>query len=130
MNYPFLKLVAPECVTHVSRFFDRLIVSADVMFDTFALLKHPHIIEGDIFVAEEKNPRVIVECLGAASMDGIALLLRRISVEPPPTKGQLGTYIQSAIRKQDEDSGYCTLADIISSGVDTSDAASEWCHLP
>ncbi|KAJ2631939.1 hypothetical protein H4R22_001623 [Coemansia sp. RSA 1290] len=130
MNYPFLKLVAPECIAHVSRFFDRLIASTDVMFDTFALLKHPHIIEGDIFVAEEENPRVIVECLGAASEDGIALLLRLLSVEPPPAKDKLSTYIEASIRKMDEDSGYSTLADIISSSIDTSDAASEWSHLP
>ncbi|KAJ2799156.1 hypothetical protein H4R20_004545, partial [Coemansia guatemalensis] len=78
MQYPFLKLVAPEDLTHVSKFFERMAESTDVLFENFALIKHPHIIEGDIFVRDEENPRVVVECLGAAVDDGVAILLRRL----------------------------------------------------
>ncbi|KAJ2307912.1 hypothetical protein IWW55_000725 [Coemansia sp. RSA 2706] len=130
MNYPFLKLVAPESIAYVSDFFDRLLDSNSVMFDTFALLKHPRIIDGDIFVGDEENPRIIVECLGAAADDGIALLLRCLRVEPAPRRNTMGNYIQSTPLEIDKGSGYQTLADIISSDAETSAAPDEWSQLP
>ncbi|KAJ2390465.1 hypothetical protein H4S02_001850 [Coemansia sp. RSA 2611] len=126
MNCPFLKLVAPESIAYVSDFFDRLLDSNSVMFDTFALLKHPHIIDGDIFVGDEENPRIIVECLGAAADDGIALLLRHLRTAPAPKRDTLGNYIRSVTMEIDKESGYQTLADLISSDAETSDAANEW----
>ncbi|KAJ2310750.1 hypothetical protein IWW52_005325 [Coemansia sp. RSA 2704] len=129
MNCPFLKLVAPESIAYVSDFFDRLLDSNSVMFDTFALLKHPHIIDGDIFVGDEENPRIIVECLGAAADDGIALLLRHLRTAPAPKRDTLGNYIRSVTMEIDKESGYQTLADLISSDAETSDAADEWSQL-
>ncbi|KAJ2807917.1 hypothetical protein H4R20_001079 [Coemansia guatemalensis] len=123
MGYPFLKLVAPEDITCVSAFFDRLSESTDVMFETFSLLKHPHIIEGDIFVSDEENQRVVVECLGAAVDDGVALLLRKIKDMPPPNRDSKGNYI-----RQNVEDDYMSLADLVSSDPDTSDAP-EWAHL-
>ncbi|KAJ2829472.1 hypothetical protein IWW50_000835 [Coemansia erecta] len=129
MNYPFLKLVAPESVVHVSNFLDKVLDSSEVMFETFALLKQPHIIDGDIFVSDEENRRVIVECLGAGSSDGVALLLRCLRIEPAPKRNTMGDYVQSSSHDINKDSGYLTLADIISSDAETTDAAAAWSKL-
>ncbi|KAJ2800686.1 hypothetical protein H4R20_003965 [Coemansia guatemalensis] len=122
MQYPFLKLVAPEDITHVSKFFERLEKSTDVLFENFALIKHPHIIEGDIFVPDEENPRVVVECLGAAVDDGVAILLRRLREVPPPKRDNLGNYIHTSIYPSNngDDSGP-SLFDMVSSDPETTD---------
>ncbi|KAJ2807110.1 hypothetical protein H4R20_001419 [Coemansia guatemalensis] len=128
MRYPFLKLVAPEDLVHVCAFFDQLYQSSEVQFKTFALVKHPHIIDGDIFVRDEDNPRIVVECLAAAVDDGVVLLLRRLRVAPPPKKDNVGNYIHSGIYKIDEDAGYISLSELISSDPETSDAP-EWSQV-
>ncbi|KAJ1770707.1 hypothetical protein LPJ74_002997, partial [Coemansia sp. RSA 1843] len=58
MHFPFLKLVAPEDLLRVSKFFERLTGTPDVLFESFSLLQRPHVIEGDIVVADEQNTRV------------------------------------------------------------------------
>ncbi|KAJ2800381.1 hypothetical protein H4R20_004086 [Coemansia guatemalensis] len=122
MQYPFLKLVAPEDLTHVSKFFERLAESADVLFENFALIKHPHIIEGDIFVRDEENPRVVVECLGAAVDDGVAILLRRLREVPAPKRDSLGNYIHTSIYPNNNgDDSAPSLFDMISSDPETTD---------
>ncbi|KAJ2800380.1 hypothetical protein H4R20_004085 [Coemansia guatemalensis] len=122
MQYPFLKLVAPEDVTHVSKYFERLAESTDVLFENFALIKHPHIIEGDIFVRDEENPRVVVECLGAASDDGVAILLRRLREVPAPKRDNLGNYIHTSIYSNNNgDDNSTSLFDMISSDPETTD---------
>ncbi|KAJ1845563.1 hypothetical protein LPJ70_002449, partial [Coemansia sp. RSA 2708] len=126
MNYPFLKLVAPESVAYVSNLFDRLLDSNGVLFDTFALLKHPHIIDGDIFVGDVENPRIVVECLGAVSDDGVVLLLRHMRTAPAPKRDTLERHIQRAPLDINMEDGYQTLADLISSDGETSDVAAEW----
>ncbi|KAJ2798718.1 hypothetical protein H4R20_004720 [Coemansia guatemalensis] len=122
MQYPFLKLVAPEDVTHVSKYFERLAESTDVLFENFALIKHPHIIEGDIFVRDEENPRVVVECLGAAVDDGVAILLRRLREVPAPKRDSLGNYIHTSIYSNNNgDDNSTSLFDMISSDPETTD---------
>ncbi|KAJ2797001.1 hypothetical protein H4R20_005346 [Coemansia guatemalensis] len=122
MQYPFLKLVAPEDVTHVSKFFERLSASTDVLFENFALIKHPHIIEGDIFVRDEENPRVVVECLGAAVDDGVAILLRRLREVPAPKRDNLGNYIHKSIYPNNNgDDSAPSLFDMVSSDPETTD---------
>ncbi|KAJ2557372.1 hypothetical protein EV175_001388 [Coemansia sp. RSA 1933] len=128
MHYPFMKLVAPEDLLRVSKFFDRLGDTADVLFETFSLLQRPHIIDGDIFVDDAQNQRVVVECLGATVQDGMVLLLRKLRSQAPPTKDAMGNYVSPKILQADEDSGYMTLSDIISDDPETSDAA-EWARL-
>ncbi|KAJ2385758.1 hypothetical protein H4S02_004178 [Coemansia sp. RSA 2611] len=96
------------------------------MFDTFALVKHPHIIDGDIFVGDEENPRIIVECLGAAADDGVVLLLRHMRTAPAPKRDTLESHIQRAPLDINMEDGYQTLADLISSDGETSEAAGEW----
>ncbi|KAJ2807393.1 hypothetical protein H4R20_001309 [Coemansia guatemalensis] len=123
MQYPFLKLVAPEDVAHVGRFFERMTESTDVLFETFALIKHPHIIEGDIFVHDEDNPRVVVECLGAAADDGIALMLRRLREVSAPQRDELGNYIHNSKYDVDSNSRQSpSLFEMISSDPETTDA--------
>ncbi|KAJ2776031.1 hypothetical protein H4R18_005905 [Coemansia javaensis] len=124
MREPFLKLVAPEDVLHVSKFFDRLAASSDVLFENFSLLNRPHLIDGDIVVPDEDNTRVVVECLGAAVQDGVALLLRRLKIAPPPKRDTMGNYIHSRIHAADDEDGYVSLAEVISSDPETSDAPS------
>ncbi|KAJ2386852.1 hypothetical protein GGI23_006405, partial [Coemansia sp. RSA 2559] len=92
MRFPFLKLVAPEDLLRVSKFFEKLGKTADVLFETFSLLQRPHIIDGDIVVADAQNTRVVVECLGANVQDGMALLLRKLRSEAPPTMDDMGNY--------------------------------------
>ncbi|PIA14562.1 hypothetical protein COEREDRAFT_82689 [Coemansia reversa NRRL 1564] len=122
MSYPFLKLVAPEDVLHVGKYFERLGESTDVLFENFSLLYRPHIIEGDIFVSDEENTRIVVECLGAAVQDGVALLLRMVRSQPPPKRDSEGNYIRTKANDIEEDSGYVTLSELITSDPDTSDA--------
>ncbi|KAJ2783782.1 hypothetical protein H4R18_001534 [Coemansia javaensis] len=128
MREPFLKLVAPEDVLHVSKYFDRMSASTDVMFETFSLLERPHVIEGDVIVADEDNRRVVVECLGAAVQDGVALLLRKLKTVSAPKRDTMGNYIRTRIHELDEDGGYISLAELISSDPDTSDVPS-WSRL-
>ncbi|KAJ1764921.1 hypothetical protein LPJ74_006535 [Coemansia sp. RSA 1843] len=128
MRFPFLKLVAPEDLLSVSKFFERLGETTDVLFKTFSLLQRPHVIDGDIVVADEQNTRVVVECLGANVQDGVALLLRKLRSEAPPTMDAMGNYLRPKVHEVDEDGGYMTLSDMISDDPETSDAP-EWSRL-
>ncbi|KAJ2808348.1 hypothetical protein H4R21_000094 [Coemansia helicoidea] len=129
MRTPFLKLVAPEDLLHVSKYFDRLADSTDVLFETFALLSRPPVVEGDVEVADHENHRVIVECLGASSQDGLAVLVRKLRTVPAPKRDTMGNYIHSRVHRVDDEGGYVSLAELISSDPDTSDAPEAWSHL-
>ncbi|KAJ2161546.1 hypothetical protein GGF46_001401 [Coemansia sp. RSA 552] len=120
MSFPFLKLVAPEDVLHVGQYFERLSSATDVMFETFALLQRPHVIDGDVVIDDADNSRVVVECLGADVQDGVALLLRKIRVVPAPKRDTMGNYIHPRT-PWDQDEGL-SLAELISSDPETSDA--------
>ncbi|KAJ2549412.1 hypothetical protein EV175_004461 [Coemansia sp. RSA 1933] len=128
MRFPFLKLVAPEDLVRVSKFFEKLGDSTDVLFETFALLQKPPVVEGDIAVADGQNTRIVVECLGANVQDGMALLLRKLRSEAPPTMDDMGNYLRPKVNEIDEESGYRTLSEIISDDPETSDAG-EWSRL-
>ncbi|KAJ1730276.1 hypothetical protein H4S06_004080 [Coemansia sp. BCRC 34490] len=128
LRYPFLKLVAPEDLLRVSKFFEKLADTPDVLFETFSLLQRPHVIDGDIVVADEDNSRVVVECLGANVQDGVALLLRKLRSQPPPTADGLANYMRPKVHEMDEDGGYMTLSEMISDDPETSDAP-EWSRL-
>ncbi|KAJ2161547.1 hypothetical protein GGF46_001402 [Coemansia sp. RSA 552] len=121
MGYPFLELVAPEDVLHVGRYFERLSNSTDVLFENFSLLQRPHVIDGDVVIADADNRRVVVECLGAEVKDGVALLLRKLRVVPAPKRDTMGNYIHSKVHEID-DGGYISLAEMVSSDPETSDA--------
>ncbi|KAJ2353356.1 hypothetical protein IWW50_001707 [Coemansia erecta] len=125
IRYPFLKLVAPEDVLRVSEYIERLAEASDVQFEKFSLLQRPNVIEGDVFVSDEKNMRVVVESLGAAARDGIMMLLRKVGQKPPPTMATAGLHLHTTAC--DEDSrGYVSLADIISSDCETTDVGELW----
>ncbi|KAJ1807869.1 hypothetical protein LPJ77_002738 [Coemansia sp. RSA 2523] len=125
---PFLKLIAPEDILHVSRYFERLSDATDVQFETFRFMQRPQIIAGDIAVADENNSRVLVEALGAAVEDGVVLLVRKVRVEPAPTRDTLGNFVRP--RDHDfDDADFMSLADIISSDPGTSDAGDGWSEL-
>ncbi|KAJ2097152.1 hypothetical protein IW146_010238, partial [Coemansia sp. RSA 922] len=130
LRFPFLKLVAPEDVLRASRFFERLGESQDVLFESFALVQRPHVIDGDVAVADEANTRVVVECLGASVQDGVALLLRRLRTTPPPGRDALGNYIMNrrsrGTHDHDCEDGYLSLNEMISSDPGTSDAPPGW----
>ncbi|KAJ1797481.1 hypothetical protein LPJ59_003114 [Coemansia sp. RSA 2399] len=128
MRYPFLKLVAPEDLVRVSKFFERLSNSLDVLFETFSLLQRPHVIDGDVEVSDAQNTRIVVECLGANVQDGVALLLRKLRSEAPPTMDDMGNYMRPKIYEAEEEGGYMTLSEIISDDPETSDAG-EWSRL-
>ncbi|KAJ1662530.1 hypothetical protein EV178_005812 [Coemansia sp. RSA 1646] len=128
MHFPFLKLVAPEDLLRVSKFFEKLTDTPDVLFESFSLLQRPHVIEGDIVIADEQNTRVVVECLGANVQDGVALLLRKLRSEAPPTMDEMGNYLRPKVHEVDEDGGYMTLSEMISDDPETSDAP-EWSRM-
>ncbi|KAJ2122987.1 hypothetical protein GGH12_003402 [Coemansia sp. RSA 1822] len=128
MNYPFMKLVSPEDLLHVSKFFEKLSQSSEVLFETFSLLQRPNVIEGDIFVSDEENQRVVVEALGANVQDGIAILVRKLKVVPPPKRDTMGNYIHSRMHEMTEDNGYQSLCEFISSDANTSEAEG-WAQL-
>ncbi|KAJ2824496.1 hypothetical protein IWW50_003307, partial [Coemansia erecta] len=70
MQFPFMKLVAPEDLARVGRFFDKMESTADVQFETFSMLQRPHVIDGNVVASDEENKRVMVECLASAVPDG------------------------------------------------------------
>ncbi|KAJ2900025.1 hypothetical protein IWW38_000733 [Coemansia aciculifera] len=133
LRFPFLKLVAPEDVLRATRFFERLGESQDVLFESFALIQRPHVIDGDVAVADDANTRVVVECLGASVQDGVALLLRRLRTAPPPGRDALGNYVVGRryrdAHEHDCDTGYMSLNEMISSDPGTSDAPPSWSNL-
>ncbi|KAJ1843880.1 hypothetical protein H4S02_001661 [Coemansia sp. RSA 2611] len=131
IGYPFLKLVAPEDVLHVTKFLINLAESTDVMFERFLLLSRPRVIAGDVAIADEDHPRVLVECLGAAtSKDGVVLLLRRLRLTPSPKQQTMGrflhTRIGNGISEDEEEDDKLSLLDILTSDPETSDAANGW----
>ncbi|KAJ2312511.1 hypothetical protein IWW51_003764 [Coemansia sp. RSA 2702] len=128
-NFPFLKLVAPEDLTHVSSFFDTLSGSTEVQFETFALLQRPPVIEGDVSIDDGVNMRVVVEALGASVTDGMALMLRRLRVAPAPKRDSVGNYIHSKIHELDDKGGYVSLEELISSDCVTTDVGEFWSEL-
>ncbi|KAJ2077516.1 hypothetical protein H4R24_005087, partial [Coemansia sp. RSA 988] len=121
MGYPFLQLVAPEDVLHVSQFFQRLSATTNVLFDTFSLLQKPYVIEGDVRVVDEDNRRVMVECLGGAVHDGMVLLVRKLRTRPAPVLYSLDDYVRPLSQESNDECGYVSLEEIISSDPDTSD---------
>ncbi|KAJ2004270.1 hypothetical protein H4R26_002605 [Coemansia thaxteri] len=129
LRFPFLRLVAPEDVARAGRFFDRLGESEDVLFETLALVQRPHVIDGDVAVADDANARVVVECLGANAQDGVVLLMRRLRTQPPPRRDALGNYQSRAHALDDLEDGYMSLSDLISSDPATSDAPASWSRL-
>ncbi|KAJ2772802.1 hypothetical protein IWQ56_001230 [Coemansia nantahalensis] len=126
---PFMRLVAPEDLLHVGRFFDRLTATTDVLFETFSLLSRPPVVEGDVAVGENENTRVVVECLGTAVQDGVALLLRKLRTEPPPKRDSMGNYIHSRVHEVSDEAGYISLSELISSDPDSSDVPVAWAQL-
>ncbi|KAJ2168228.1 hypothetical protein GGH15_001543 [Coemansia sp. RSA 562] len=124
VSYPFLKLVSPEDVLYVSKYFERLIGSTDVMFERFSLLYQPHVIDGDIVVSDEDNQRVVVECLGSAVADGVVLLLRKLCIAPPPKRDTMGNFIRATIAP-DSDNGL-SLFELLSDDPSTSEAPDRW----
>ncbi|KAJ2545249.1 hypothetical protein EV175_005825 [Coemansia sp. RSA 1933] len=128
MRFPFMKLVAPEDLLRVSKFFDQLSDNPDVLFESFSLLQRPPVIEGDVTVSDQQNTRVVVECLGANVQDGMVVLLRKIRSETPPTMDNMGNYLRPKVHEDEQYNGYMTLSEIISDDPDTSDAA-EWSRL-
>ncbi|KAJ1863337.1 hypothetical protein LPJ78_004117 [Coemansia sp. RSA 989] len=128
MRFPFLKLVAPECVLLVSRYFEKLNSSMDILFETFSLLQRPHVIDGDVVTADEDNQRVVVECLGAAVQDGVAIMIRKLRAMPPPKKDTLGNYIAAPLAAE-SDNEHMSLFDLVSSEPETSDAPDGWSHM-
>ncbi|KAJ2830590.1 hypothetical protein IWW50_000184 [Coemansia erecta] len=128
MQFPFLKLVAPECILQVSMYFEQLGESMDILFEPFSLLAKPHVIDGDIVVGDEENQRVVVECLGAGVQDGVAILIRKLRVIPPPKKDKLGNYINTGIGS-DSDKEHVSLFELLSTDPETSDAGEGWAQL-
>ncbi|KAJ2593399.1 hypothetical protein IWW49_000520 [Coemansia sp. RSA 1797] len=124
-SYPFLKLVAPEDISRVSLYIERLAQSPNVLFEKFSLLQRPHIIDGDIRVADARNTRIIVESLGAAAQDGVLLLLRKVGEKQPPTMGTTGNYLHAKVCSEDG-RGYVSLAELISSDCETTDIGDIW----
>ncbi|KAJ1775923.1 hypothetical protein IW143_004934 [Coemansia sp. RSA 520] len=126
-SYPFLKLVAPEDLLHVTKFYERLVESTDVQFERFSLLYQPHVISGDIVISEEDNRRVVVECLGSAVKDGVVLLLRKLCIAPPPKRDTMGNFIRASIAPDSEgDDGGLSLFDLLSDDPNTTDARDSW----
>ncbi|KAJ2827801.1 hypothetical protein IWW50_001706 [Coemansia erecta] len=128
INYPLLKLVAPEDVTHVSKYFERMADSDDIVFETFSLLQRPHIIEGDIFVSDAENMRVVVEALGAAVNDGVVVLFRKLKVVPAPKRDTMGNYVRTAIC-MDDNVENLSLSELVSSDPETSGAPEMWSSM-
>ncbi|KAJ2758674.1 hypothetical protein IWQ57_006761, partial [Coemansia nantahalensis] len=128
-RYAFMRLVAPEDVLHVSRYFERMTESCQVQFETFSLLSRPPVFDGDVLVADEENERVVVECLGAAVTDGAVILLRKIAVVPAPKRDSLGHYVRPPPPRQDSESCYGSLFDLLSSDPDTSEVPESWSLL-
>ncbi|KAJ2312510.1 hypothetical protein IWW52_004833 [Coemansia sp. RSA 2704] len=128
-NYSFLKLVAPEDLLNVSKYFERMSASNEVMFGEFALLQRPHIIEGDIFVSDQENPRVVVEAVGAAVNDGVAILMRKVRTQAAPKRDKLGNYIRPEIDTESE-KDEISLFDLLSTEPETSDAPESWSKNP
>ncbi|KAJ1856952.1 hypothetical protein GGH12_003403 [Coemansia sp. RSA 1822] len=127
-NYPFLKLVAPEHLVHVSSYFELMSKSNNVLFEKFSLLQRPHVIEGDIFVSDEENMRVVVECMGAAVNDGVAILMRKLRVQPAPKKDKLGNYIRP-VQEPGSDQDELSLLDLLSTEPETTDVPDCWSQL-
>ncbi|KAJ1941137.1 hypothetical protein GGF37_003684 [Kickxella alabastrina] len=129
LRFPFLKLVAPEDVLRTCAFFDRLAEAPETMFETFSLLARPPVNEGDLVVDDAENPRVVVECLGATTQDGVALFLKRLRTELPPSASLLLAGRKAGGARRAEGCGYLSLEDLLSSDPETSDAPNVWTRL-
>ncbi|KAJ2448124.1 hypothetical protein EV183_005583, partial [Coemansia sp. RSA 2336] len=125
VNFPFIKLVAPEDVVRVSRYLTKVAGSSRVHFEKFSLLRQPHVLES----AGEGSGRMVVESLGAASQDGIVLLLRKVKQVPAPQHNTVGSYLRS-IDVEASDSDYVSLAELVSSEPETTDTPANWDILP
>ncbi|KAJ1797482.1 hypothetical protein LPJ59_003115, partial [Coemansia sp. RSA 2399] len=112
----------------VAKYFAKLNDTPDVLFETFSLLQRPHVIDGDVEVSDAQNTRIVVECLGANVQDGMALLLRKIRSEAPPTMDDMGNYLRPKVHDVDKEGGYMSLSEMISDDPETSDAG-EWSRL-
>ncbi|KAJ2448125.1 hypothetical protein EV183_005584 [Coemansia sp. RSA 2336] len=123
-SFPFLKLVAPEDVLRVSKYLEVLAGSRDVQFERFSLLQQPQVYSGDVLAGESENRRIVVESLGAAAHDGIMLLLRKVGVKQSKDVGKANAFLES-----DDDQAQVSLADLMSSDCETSEAPEWWSTL-
>ncbi|KAJ1852877.1 hypothetical protein GGH12_003007 [Coemansia sp. RSA 1822] len=129
ISFPFLKLVAPEHLLHVTKYLNGLSGSTDVKFERFMLLSRPRVIEGDIEVRDEDNLRILVEGLGASSSkDGIVLFLRKLRTLPPPKRHNMHEYTHTSIDNSYDDD-HLSLLDMLTTDPETTDAAPGWSQL-
>ncbi|KAJ1832554.1 hypothetical protein LPJ63_003446 [Coemansia sp. RSA 2711] len=126
IGYPFLKLVAPEDLVPTTRFLEQLSDSSEIQFHKFSLLFRPCVIDGDVFVSDEENPRVIVDCMGSAVEDGVVLLVRRIRMTGAPSRRNLGAHLHARIDASADSEEDMSFFEMLSSEPDTSDANESW----
>ncbi|KAJ1718095.1 hypothetical protein LPJ61_006864, partial [Coemansia biformis] len=84
---------------------------------------------GDIVIGDGENPRVVVECVGASVQDGVVLMLRKLRTEPAPKRDTMGNYVHSRVHQVDDEGGYISLSELISTDPDTSDAPDAWARF-
>ncbi|KAJ2697318.1 hypothetical protein H4R19_005672, partial [Coemansia spiralis] len=61
--------------------------------------------------------------------DGLAILVRKLRMAPAPKRDSVGNYIHSRTHEVDDEGGYISLAELISSDPDTSDVPDAWSRL-
>ncbi|KAJ2544401.1 hypothetical protein GGH12_001447 [Coemansia sp. RSA 1822] len=91
-------------------------------------LQRPHVIEGDVFVNDEENMWVVVECMGAAVNDGVAILMCKLQVQLAPKKDKLGNYIRP-VQEPGSDQDELSLLDFLSTEPETTDVQDCWSQL-
>ncbi|KAJ1880002.1 hypothetical protein H4R99_002089 [Coemansia sp. RSA 1722] len=119
VGMPFLKLVAPESLADAARFLDDMLASNNVVFARLFLLYRLLNSNSE----GSSRSRIEVEIVGAHSDDGAVLLCRMIRYCAAPRKylGSGAGFQKLRSTKEGVDSGYRSLAELISSDPDTSD---------
>ncbi|KAJ1963126.1 hypothetical protein GGI12_002243 [Dipsacomyces acuminosporus] len=106
---PFLSLVTMEDNEKAYRYLERVLNSDELVIDRLQLLINP------LEESQLRNPRsVSVEFMGMGSDDGVIMLCQ---LERP------------RIADRDDNNGYMSLGDIVSSDPDTSDFPEGWSRL-
>ncbi|KAJ1952534.1 hypothetical protein EC988_003507 [Linderina pennispora] len=109
---PFLSLVAVDDISKAGEFLQDVASNSDISFTTLKLLRHPFGAP-----AEGQPPACItVEMMGAGSETGAILLCQPA----------VGLHLQRMNCDLDEDTGYMTLEELVSSEAETSECDSAW----
>ncbi|KAJ2161525.1 hypothetical protein GGF46_001380 [Coemansia sp. RSA 552] len=132
IGHPFFSLVVPEDITKAAMFMDSLFSATQPQLCVLRLLRHPTLEEvpaaGRPATSQAEAP-IEVEVFGASSERKVILLCQRIRKQQQASRTP-AAIPRTGFADSNDDLGYMSLGEIISSDPDSSDINEQWFQVP